>query len=126
LRAVLKRRHQDERDSERVHKGILTKRLDALLSEKKTRYGMKTEGLISDEDYQKEKKRLLTEEHQIKEQQKEQTAASWSEAIEDVLSCAGNLTKLFALDDPQIKRMVLALIGSNLTIKEKTACIDAK
>src|SRR5262249_48601053 len=28
--------------------------------------------------------------------------------------------------DPQSKRMVLALLGSNLTIKEKTACIDGR
>src|SRR5262249_14692170 len=102
LTSVLTRRHQQDRDSQRIQKGTITKRLEALLLEKKTLYGMKTEGLISEEDYRKEKTRLLTTEQQIKEQQTTQTAASWSDAIKDMLAVAGNLTKLFTQDDPQI------------------------
>lgn len=67
IKKSLKRRNDREFEFERAQKGKLSKRLDTILVEKKSLYGMKIDGMISEEEYQKEKARLLTEEKQTKE-----------------------------------------------------------
>lgn len=126
LREVLKRRHQDEITAERIQKGARTKRLEAIFAEKKKLYGMKDDGLISEEEYNREKKTLLAEEQQLKEQQNQKTALSFQDTLEEVLSFASNLTKIFRLENKEIQRLVLRILGSNLIIKERKVCIDAK
>jgi site-specific DNA recombinase len=125
LREVLKRRHQDELTVERIQKGARTKRLDEIFLEKKKLYGMKDDGLVGEEEYQKDKKRLLEEEQRLKEEDRHQ-GLSFQDTVEEVLAFASNLTKIFYVGSPEIRRMVLRILGSNLIIQGKKACIDAK
>ncbi len=122
----LKRRNEKEFEFERAQKGKLTKRLDSILTEKKSLYGMKIEGLISEEEYQKEKSRLLVEEKQLKGSVASDGIASWTQVMEEVLAFASNVTKIFEKGDPETRRMVLRILGSNLILKDRLVRIDAK
>lgn len=124
----LRRRNEREFEFERVQKGKLTRRLDAILNEKKNIYGMKIEGLIGEEEYQKEKKRLLNEENQIKENIAEDGVGEWTKAMEEALAFASKLTVLFeaAKDDSIARRMIMKILGSNLELKDRKVRITAK
>lgn len=127
-RGNLKRRNEKEFEFEKVQKRKLTRRLDAILDEKKNIYGMKIEGLISEDEYQKEKKRLLNEESQIKDNIVKDGIGEWTQAMEEALAFASKLTVLFeaAKDDPIARRMILKILGSNLELKDKKVRITAK
>ncbi len=128
VRENLRRRNDREFEFERIQKGKLTKRLDALLLEKKNIYGMKIEGLITEDDYQKEKKRLLSEEKQIKTSIASDGISSWTKTMEETLSFASKVSQLFddANEDPEARRMILRILGSNLELKDKIVRITAK
>ena len=128
IRENLKRRNEKEFEFERVQKGKLTRRLDAILTEKKNVYGMKIEGLISEEEYQNEKKRLINEETQIKGGIVSDGIGVWTKTMEEALVFASKLTLLFetAKEDPIARRMILKILGSNLELKDKKVRITAK
>ena len=100
--------------------------LQAILTEKKEVYGMKIDGIVSEEDYQKEKKRLMTEEKQLKENIGSDGLASWTSIMEETLAFASNVTQIFKKGDPETKRMVLRILGSNLILKDQKVRIIAK
>ena len=89
---------------------------------------MKIEGLISEEEYQDEKKKLLEEDNQIKENIVSDGVGEWTRVMEETLSFASKLTKLFedAKEDPVARRMILKILGSNLELKDKKVRITAK
>ena len=126
VRKNLRRRNEREFEFERGQKSKLTKRIDAILVEKKSLYGMKIEGLISEEDYQKEKSRLLVEEKQTKETIANDGLADWTNVMEEVLAFLANVTKIFHSYDTEAKRMVLRILGSNLELKDRIVRINAK
>lgn len=128
VRDNLKRRNEKEFEFERVQKGKLTRRLDTILTEKKNVYGMKIEGLISEEEYQTEKNRLINEEKQIKENIVSDGIGEWTRVMEESLAFASCLTELFeeAKDNPETQRMILRILGSNLELKDRLVRIDAK
>ena len=126
IRSVLKRRNQKEFDIEKSQKSKQTKRLQAILTEKKEVYGMKIDGIVSEEDYQKEKKRLMTEEKQLKENIGSDGLASWTSIMEETLAFASNVTQIFKKGDPETKRMVLRILGSNLILKDQKVRIIAR
>ena len=126
IKKSLKRRNEREFDFERAQKGKLSKRLDTILVEKKTLYGMKIDGMIGEEEYQKEKARLLTEEKQTKEGIEVDGVASWTKTMEETLHFAANVTRIFNIDDIEVKRAVLRILGSNLFLKDRLVRINGK
>ncbi len=126
IRSVLRRRNQKEFEIETAQKASFTRRLQAILKEKKDVYAMKIDGMLSEEDYQKEKKRLLNEEKQIKENIGADGLASWTKTMEETLAFASRVTKIFQKGDPESKRLILKILGSNLVLKDKKVRIIAK
>lgn len=126
VRKNLRRRNEREFEFERGQKSKLTKRLDAILVEKKNLYGMKIEGLIGEEEFQKEKSRLLVEEKQTKNSIDSDGLAHWTSVMEEVLSFLANAMKIFQSYDTEAKRMVLRILGSNLELKDRIVRINAK
>lgn len=122
----LRRRNEREFEFERAQKSKLTKRLDAILIEKKNLYGMKIEGIISEADYQSEKARLLKEEKQTKGSIESDGLAIWTRIMEETLDFAANVTKIFNVDDIEVKRMVLRILGSDLFLKDRLVRINGK
>ena len=122
----LRRRNEREFEFERAQKGKLTKRLDAILVEKKSLYGMKIDGMITEEEYQKEKARLLTEEKQTKGSIAADGIGTWTQTMEETLNFAANVTRIFNIDDIEVKRMVLRILGSDLILKDRLVRIDGK
>lgn len=127
IRDNLKRRNEKEFEFERFQKGKLTKRLDAILVEKKNLYGMKIEGMIDETQYQKEKSRILEEEKQIKGTIAQDGLESWTKTMEEILGFASQIVKLFddAKEDPEARRMILRILGSNLELKDGLVRIKA-
>ena len=72
------------------------------------------------------KARLLTEEKQTKESIETDGVASWSKTMEETLHFAANVTKIFNVDDIEVKRAVLRILGSNLFLKDRLVRIDGK
>ena len=81
---------------------------------------------MTEEDYQKEKKRLLAEEKQVKENIGVDGLASWTRTMEEALVFAANVTKIFKEGSPEVKQMTLRILGSNLILKDKKVLITAK
>ncbi len=100
--------------------------MGSILKEKKDVYAMKIDGMLSEEDYQKEKKRLLNEEKQIKENIGADGLTSWTKTMEETLAFASNVTRIFQNGDPESKRLTLRIHGSNLILKDKKVRIIAK
>jgi site-specific DNA recombinase len=123
LRKMLKKRNDREFEFERAQKVKLTKRLDAILLEKKNVYGMKIEGLIGDEEYQAEKKRLLVEEKQTKDIIDSDGLEAWTQTMEEFLAFSSKIIKVFNGYDTEAKRMVLKIIGSNPRIVRQIGLI---
>lgn len=122
----LRRRNEREFQFERAQKSKLSKRLDTILAEKKNLYGMKIDGMISEVDYQKEKTRLLMEEKQTKGSIESDGLAAWTKIMEETLDFAANVTKIFNVEDIDVKRMVLRILGSDLFLKDRLVRIDGK
>lgn len=122
----LKRRNHKEFQFERAQKSKLATRLDSILVEKKNVYAMKIEGMISQEDYFKEKNRLLMEEKQIKDGIQNDGIALWTKIMEETLDFAANVTKIFSSHDIEVKRQVLRILGSNLVLKDRQVQITGK
>ena len=46
--------------------------------------------------------------------------------MEETLNFAANVTKIFNVDDIEVKRMVLRILGSDLVLKDRLVRIDGK
>ena len=127
IRGNLKRRNEKEFEFEKNQKGKLTKRLEAILTEKKNLYGMKIDGMIDEAQYQKEKSRILEEETQTKGAIAQDGLDSWTKTMEEVLAFASKIIQLFddAKEDPEARRMILRILGSNLELKDGLVRIKA-
>lgn len=126
MKKNLKRRNHKEFQFERAQKSKLATRLDSILVEKKNVYAMKIEGMISQDDYFKEKNRLLMEEKQIKDGIQNDGIALWTKVMEETLDFAANVTKIFSSHDIEVKRQVLRILGSNLVLKDRQVQITGK
>ncbi len=126
LRLILKRRNQKEFDIEAAQKSQFSKRLQAILIEKKEIYEMKIDEIISEEDYQAEKRKLLNEEKLVKENISVEGLVSWTRVLEEAVAFAANVNRIFKKSKPETKRMALRILGSNLIVKDKKVRIIAK
>jgi hypothetical protein len=52
--------------------------------------------------------------------------ASWTKTMEETLHFAVNVTRIFNVDDIEVKRAVLRILGSNLFLKDRLVRIDGK
>lgn len=84
--------------------------------------------MLSDEDYKKQKNILNAERNKIEEQLggNNYQADHWREAAETSFDFATNARYWFANGDTQTRREILAGLGSNLVLINKTVRVDIK
>lgn len=126
IKKVLKRRNANEFAMERKQLELKTKRLLDITSRKKNLYGMKIDGLFSEEEYQKQKRDILIEEKQLRESYIRPHTTYWEGVIDNAINFATAVTQLFGYGDIFTRQMVLRILGSNLYLTDKKVKIEAK
>ena len=127
VKAVLRRRNKEEFMFDRKQREQATKHLQELSKAKETVYGMKIDGLYATEaDYKKRIGEILKEEVDVKERMNSDRLSYWEKVIDDTLNFATRILELFNSKDPNIKRMVLQILGSDLKLKDKKLYLEAK
>lgn len=126
VRDVMKRRNAKEFEVEKKQKEIQTKNLELLMDKKKSLIAMKIDGLITQEDYLKEKDKLLKEEMQIKAYINRDGTAYWESVIDETLDFAQTIREKFESGDINQKIMVLKILSSNLFLKDKKLELSPK
>ena len=126
VRAVLKRINSEQFELDRKHKEIQTKKLMEISKKKEKLFDMRADGIYSEEEYQIEKKNLLEQELEIKAYISEDTTAYWEKVRDNALNFAERVTELFNLGDPQIQKLVVQILGSNLSLFDQKLVIEPK
>ena len=102
-------------------------RLDNLIK-LKTSSGNVDGSLLNDEEYGKQRLGLLKEKAILKELLRDagHRVEQWLKFSEQTFDYACTARERFAKGDPKTKKEILLAIGSNLTLKDKKLCIQAK
>lgn len=126
IKKVLKRRNANEFMLEKKQRELNTKRLNDVMTKKENIYAMKIDGLFSEAEYQKRKKEIIMEEQLLRENFIKPQTEYWEKVIDNSISFASSVTNLFDYGDIYTRQMVLRILGSNLTLKDKKVEIEAK
>lgn len=126
FRKLLKRRNKEEFSFSIKQRELVTKQLNALDGEKDRLYGMKMDGLVDQKTYELKKQKLLLHEQTLKEQQSIKRTAEWEKLIDDAISFAENVSKVYESGNLYTRRMVLKILGSTLLIDNQKLKIVAK
>jgi site-specific DNA recombinase len=83
--------------------------------------------LITDEEFKRERERLESEGLRAKERVAQAgNSKMWLEPARAFVSVSNRAASWFREGDSQTKRLILKIVGSNLTLKDKILSIDAK
>jgi hypothetical protein len=84
--------------------------------------------LLSDEEYGKQRLALLKEKAGLEELLRDagHRVLQWLKLSEETFDFACTARERFAKGDPMTKKEILLAIGSNLTLRDKKLCIEAK
>ena len=126
VRDVMKRRNVTEFELEKKQKEIQTKKLDQILDQKKRIFDMKIDGILSEEDYKKERADLLQEELEIKSYINRDGTAHWETVMNQTLDFAQTIRERFESGDINQKILVLKTLSSNLILKDKQLDLSPK
>lgn len=126
VRAVLKRVNKDQFELDRKQKEVQTKKLLELSKKKEKLFDMKVDGIYSEEEYQAEKKKTLEQETEIKSYIAEDNTAYWENVRDNTLNFAEKVLELFNEGDAKTQKLVLQILGSNLSLFNQKLEIEAK
>jgi len=126
VRGVLHRRNQQEFDFDRKQKELASKRLLDISKRKEIIFGMKTDGLISKDEYEAKKAEVLKEEAEAKEGFDNHSINRWEQILTKTLDFSARVMELFNHGDALTRKLVLQIVGSNLILKDKKLEIEAK
>ena len=97
------------------------------LSKRKEKlFDMRADGIYSEDEYQAEKKKTLEQETDIKSYIVEDTTGYWEKVRDNALNFAERVAELFNQDDPEIKKLVVQILGSNLSLFDQKLIIEPK
>ncbi len=127
LKKVIKRQNKIMYQHEVKEQELQSKRLAEITRKKYDLKDMKNEGFFpNDEEYQKQKADLLQQEQLIRQEVATTDSSVWDSLFEDMCNFSQRVKELYNSDDPNIKRMVVEIIGLNFKIKDKKLRIKAK
>ena len=126
VRAVLKRVNSEQFEFDRKQKEVQTKKLMELSKRKEKLFDMRADGIYSEDEYQAEKKKTLEQEAEIKSYIVEDTTGYWEKVRDNALNFAERVAELFNQDDPEIKKLVVQILGSNLSLFDQKLVIEPK
>jgi site-specific DNA recombinase len=83
--------------------------------------------LISDEEFKQERERLESERLRAKERlARAADSQMWLEPAKAFISLSNRAVFWFREGDPQTKRLIFEIVGSNPTLRDKTLSVDAR
>jgi hypothetical protein len=83
--------------------------------------------LLTDGEYLVQRKELQQQAVRMDQNLKSlDNVENWSEPARELISFNNRAVSGFAEGDPQTKRLILAIVGSNLSLKDRQLNIDAK
>lgn len=126
IKGVLKRRNQQQFETAKKSKELISKNLINLDKRKEVVCKMRIDGLIDEKEYQKKIKEILNEESQLNQEMSNETSEHWTKVIEATINFAGKMTELFEKGDVPTKQMILKILGSNIVLKNKKLEITPK
>lgn len=116
IRMVLKRRNSEEFDFVKKQKELQTKKIIDIFDRKERLFAMKADGLIGDQEYQTKKSELLKEENNVNDMFDDNRIPQWERIMDQTLDFSKRVYELFNQPNPTTRRMVIQILGSNLTI----------
>jgi hypothetical protein len=112
--------------AERARKQSIQKALDAVAGELAELTGLRIRKLLTDEEFVAQRRTLQREELRLQEQlRKPDIGTSAIEPLKSAISLSNRADDWFSQGEDQIKRLILELVSSNLTLKGKTLNIEA-
>ncbi len=126
VRGVLKRRNKDELTFDQKNRELYSKQLEDVRKKKFDLREMKIDGLFDESDYKKEVLKLVKEENLIKEALSSDRSDYWEQVIDKTLDFATHMREMFNSPYPDIKKLVLQILGADLILKDKKLTIEAK
>lgn len=128
IRKILLRRNKQEFQRSAKDRELQTKRLAELDKQKESLYGMKAEGFYDNNpgEYEKKKTDLLKQELLVKQEIMPDSTAYWRTLLEDTTDFVLKMKRLFENGDSYTRQMILKILGSNLTLKDRKLQIEAK
>lgn len=112
FRKQLAERNKREFELAEVRQTDKNRRLQRIFEEKKQLYGMKTEGLLTEEKFLEEKNKLVKEEASL--ESKDESLNNWLADAEKAANFASKIKILFDNGDAEVKKDILRIIGSPL------------
>lgn len=82
--------------------------------------------LITDEEFTIQRQKLQHEQISLKQKLENQNADSWFEPARMFISLSNRAVSWFSEGDNQTKRLILEIVGSNPTLKDKKLFIEAR
>lgn len=126
LRVVLKKQNHEAASKEKTRLANLKRQLDLILEEKNKLWDKHKDGLLNDEQYESEKRRLLHNESIIKDEIQIDGTKDWQTKLENTLNFTKKLQSAFDNGDNKLKKLILSTLGSHFILKDKKVQFIAK
>ncbi len=126
VKDVVKRRNKDEFNFDIKQRELGAKRLELVRKRKFELNEMKIDGLFTQEQYKGEVAKIVKEENDIEELLSSNRSDYWSKVINETLDFAQMMYELFKSKDPQLKRFVVQILGSDLTLEDRILNLKPK
>jgi site-specific DNA recombinase len=105
----------------------LSEAIKSIESQLENLTSLRLRDLITDEEYQKTRAGLLKERQKLTQRQEDDNAdKAWFEPAQLLISFNSRLVSRFVEGDFSTKRMILEIVGSNLTLTDKKISIEAR
>lgn len=126
---MLKRLDQafaDKRTETEGNRRSVEKALEAASRDLENLTTLRIRDLITDEEFLNRRQKLQFEQLKLRQNlEKVCKSASWFEPARLVVSFSNRAISWFAHGDPETKRLILEIVGSNLALKDKKLLIEA-
>lgn len=126
IQKVLKRRNQQEFESSKKSKELITKQLIKIDEQKEIICKMRIDNLIDENTYKRRSKELLSKEAELSQELSNETSERWMRVMDAAIDFGANVVKLFETGDVVTKQIILRILGSNITLKNKKLEITPK
>jgi hypothetical protein len=117
-----------QEEHEKEAKASIEKQLEKVARSLSELTRMRYQGLIDDQEFEREKSALLMEKNALADSLTGVTAnsAQWKEGVSSVFNLMATVVERFANGDNATRRSIMSEIGSNLLLKDKIFICEAK
>ena len=122
----LDRMYAQRRDEENGNRTSLEKTLEDVNRNLKNLTGLRIRELITDQEFLSQRQELEREQIRLQRALESGGQRDWFEPARMFISLSNRATSWFAEGDDHIKRLILEIVGSNLTLMDRKLSIEAR